>query len=127
MFQKTVIIAFAKEVIRIFAMAGQLIQWIKEQKDLPNDIRLQRGYFLRQQEIQYLRIHFGTCSDGNLQYVQISNLIPVRFTSSVLSGFEYYIVENILIVKCSLHHILVLGKEIFEWSQLPGQRCCTER
>ena len=126
MFQKTVIIAFAKEVIRIFAMAGQLIQWIKEQKDLPNEIRLQRGYFLRQQEIQYLRIHFGTCSDGNLQYVQIGGLIPVRFASLVLSGF-IDIIENILIVKCNLHHILMLCEENLEWSRLPGQYCCSER
>ena len=126
MFQKAVIITFAKEVIRIFAIPGQLIRWIKAQEDLPNDIGLQRGDILRQQEIQQLRIHFGACSDGNLQYVQIGGLIPVRFASSVLSGFEY-IVEDILIVKCSLHHILVLGEESFEWSYLPGQRCCSER
>ena len=125
MLQKPVIIAFVKEVIRIFAMAGQPIRWIKEQEDLHDDIGLQRGDFLRQQEIQYLRIHFGTCSDGNLQYVQIGGLIPVRFASSALSGFKD-ISENILIVKCSLHHILVLGEDNFEWSRLPGQRCCSE-
>ncbi len=126
MLQKAVIIAFAKEVIRILTIAGQLIGWVKEQEDLPNDISLQRGDVFHQQEIQQFRIHFDLCPDGNLQYVQISGLVPVRFAISVFSGFEY-IVENVLIVKSSLRHILVLGEESFDQSRLPGQRCCGER